>query len=87
MTPRATGELAYADVEMWLKAPLEIRRPIMQRFIPKANDPAFRQALVANLKVPPGVGPDSLPREVQAEAAARAKRRRRRRGRGALRTD
>ena len=88
VNPRATGDLAYADVEMWLKAPLEIRRPVMQRFIPKAHDPAFRQALVANLQVPPGVGPDSLPREVQAEAAARGARRCRRRARGrAPRTD
>ena len=53
VNPRATGELTYADVEMWLKAPVEIRRPLMQRFIPKANDPAFRQALVANLKSHP----------------------------------
>ncbi len=53
VTPRATGEIAYADVEMWLKAPPEIRRPLMQRFIPKANDLAFRQALVANLKSHP----------------------------------
>jgi hypothetical protein len=51
--PRATGELAYADVEVWLKAPPEIRRAVMQRFIPKAHDPAFRQALVANLRFHP----------------------------------
>jgi hypothetical protein len=61
VTPRATGDLAYADVEMWLKAPLEIRRPIMQRFIPKANDLAFRQALIANLKVHPEWDPILFP--------------------------
>ena len=70
VSPRATGELAYADVEMWLKAPLEIRRPVMQRFIPKANDPAFRQALVANLKSHPEWDPDPLPRKIQTEGAA-----------------
>lgn len=59
--PRATGDLAYADVELWLKAPLEIRRPIMQRFIPKANDPAFRKALVANLKSHPEWDPILFP--------------------------
>jgi len=59
--PRATGELAYADVEMWLKAPPEIRRPVMQRFIPKANDPAFRQALVANLRSHPEWDPILFP--------------------------
>jgi hypothetical protein len=60
-TPRATGELAYADVELWLKAPVEIRRPIMQRFVPKANDLAFRQALVANLKFHPEWDPILFP--------------------------
>lgn len=50
VSPKPVGELAYADVEMWLKAPPEIRRAVMPRFIPKANDPAFRAALVANLR-------------------------------------
>jgi hypothetical protein len=60
--PRATGELAYADVELWLKAPPEIRRPVMQRFIPKAgSDSAFRQALVANLKSHPEWDPILFP--------------------------
>ena len=44
----------------------------MQRFIPKAHDPAFRKALVANLKSHPEWDPDPLPREVQAEGTARA---------------
>jgi len=61
VNPRATGEVAYADVEMWLKAPPEIRRPLMQRFIPKANDLAFRQALVANLKAHPEWDPILFP--------------------------
>lgn len=50
VSPKPAGELAYADVELWLKAPPEIRRPVMQRFIRKADEPAFRQALVANLR-------------------------------------
>jgi len=50
VSPKPAGELGYADVELWLKAPPEIRRPVMQRFIRKADDPAFRQALVANLR-------------------------------------
>jgi hypothetical protein len=61
VNPRATGELAYADVEMWLKAPPEIRRPLMQRFIPKANDLAFRQGLVANLRSHPEWDPILFP--------------------------
>jgi hypothetical protein len=50
VAPRPGGELAYADVEKWLKGPPEIRRVVMQRFIRKADDPAFRQALIANLR-------------------------------------
>lgn len=61
VNPRATGELTYADVEMWLKAPPEIRRPLMQRFIPKANDLAFRQALIANLRSHPEWDPILFP--------------------------
>jgi len=60
-SPRAAGELAYGDVEMWLKAPPEIRRPVMQKFIPKANDAAFRRALVANLKSHPEWDPILFP--------------------------
>ena len=49
-SPKPAGELAYADVEMWLKAPPEIRRAVMPRFVRKADDPAFRRALIANLR-------------------------------------
>lgn len=60
--PRPTGELAYADVELWLKAPPEIRRPLMQRFVQKANrDAEFRQALVANLRSHPEWDPILFP--------------------------
>ena len=61
VNPRATGDLAYADVELWLKAPPEIRRPLMQRFIPKAHDPAFRRELVANLRSHPEWDPILFP--------------------------
>ena len=53
VAPRRIEELTYADVEMWLKSPLEIRRPIMRRFIDKKDDPAFRQAVIANMKYHP----------------------------------
>ena len=53
VAPRKIEDLTYSDVEMWLKSPLEIRRPIMQRFISKADDPAFRRALIANMKFHP----------------------------------
>jgi hypothetical protein len=60
--PRALGELAYGDVEMWLKAPPEIRRAVMRAFIPKANqDLAFRSALIANLRAHPEWDPILFP--------------------------
>ena len=60
--PRPTGELAYGDVEMWLKAPPEVRRVLMQRFVQKANrDAEFRQALVANLRSHPEWDPILFP--------------------------
>lgn len=51
--PRRIADLDYADVEVWLKSPLEIRRPIMQKFIEKANEPEFRRAVIANMRFHP----------------------------------
>jgi hypothetical protein len=48
--PRRGEEVSYADVEAWLKAPPDIRRPLIPRFRPRIHDPAFRSGLVANLK-------------------------------------
>ncbi len=51
--PRRVEEVSYAAVEAWLKAPPAIRRPLVARFEPRASDPAFRAALVKNLKYHP----------------------------------
>jgi len=53
VAPRRIEELTYAEVEMWLKSPPAIRQPIMQRFVHKADEPEFRQALIANMKFHP----------------------------------
>jgi hypothetical protein len=53
VAPRRVEELDYAGAEMWLKAPLDIRKSIMQRFLPKAEEPAFRQAVIANMRFHP----------------------------------
>ncbi len=65
--PKRLDEVSYAEVEDWLKAPPDIRRPLMPRFRPRLADPAFRSELIANLKSPPGVGPDPVSREIQAK--------------------
>jgi hypothetical protein len=72
--PRATGELAYGDVELWLKAPPEIRRALMQRFVQKANrDAEFRQALVANLRSHPEWDPILFPEKYKPKEPPEAK--------------
>jgi hypothetical protein len=53
VSPRRLGELAYADVEPWLKGPPELRRPVMQRLRARARDPEFRKALITNLSFHP----------------------------------
>jgi hypothetical protein len=50
---RRLGDLAYADVEAWLKAPAQVRRPLVQRLRARARDPAFREALIDNMKFHP----------------------------------
>jgi hypothetical protein len=47
--PKEAPDFVYADVEPWLKAEPWLRRPFVQRWRPKARDPAFRSALIANL--------------------------------------
>ena len=75
--PRRLDVVSYAEVETWLKAPLEIRRPMLARFQPRAADPAFRAALVANLRFHPEWDPvlfpeKYLPKEPEAARGATA---------------
>lgn len=53
VAPRRVEDLDYADVELWLKAAPELRRQIMQRLRSKANEPAFRKAVIANMRFHP----------------------------------
>jgi len=75
--PRRIDEVSYADVEIWLKAPAAIRRPLVARFEPRAEDPKFRSALEANLRFHPEWDPilypeKYLPPETPADAAGAA---------------
>jgi hypothetical protein len=75
--PRRIEDVSYADVEIWLKAPAAIRRPLVARFEPRAEDPKFRSALEANLRFHPEWDPilypeKYLPPETAAEPAAAA---------------
>lgn len=69
--PRRLEPVKYAEVETWLKAPPEIRRRMPERFKSRAADPAFRAALIENLKFHPEWDPilfpeKYLPKETEA---------------------
>jgi hypothetical protein len=75
--PKRVDDVSYAEVEAWLKAPPEIRRPLVPRFQPRASDPAFRSGLIANLKFHPEWDPILFPekyepKEPEADAASAA---------------
>lgn len=59
--PKVVSDLAYPDIEAWLKAEPSVRRPLMQRWRSKAREPAFRAALVANLPAHPEWDPILFP--------------------------
>lgn len=76
--PKRVDDVSYAEVEAWLKAPLAIRRPLVVRFEPRTTDPAFRSALIANLKFHPEWDPVLFPekyesKEPEAKAASAAR--------------
>jgi hypothetical protein len=67
--PRQLEVVSYAEVEAWLKAPPEVRRPLVPRFAPRASDPAFRSALVSNLRFHPEWDPILYPEKHLAKKA------------------
>lgn len=75
--PRQLEAASYTEVEAWLKAPPEVRRPLVERFAPRASDPAFRSALVSNLRFHPEWDPilypeKRSPKEADAASATRS---------------
>src|SRR5262245_2603207 len=68
--PKRLDEASYAEVETWLKAPPEIRRPMVARFRPRVSDPAFRAALVTNLKFHPEWDPILFPEKYRPKEPA-----------------
>ena len=53
VAPKAQGEFSYADVRHWLAAEPTLRRAGMPRWRPLTRNPAFRDALVANMGAHP----------------------------------
>ena len=68
--PKRVDDVSYVEVETWLKAPPDIRRPLVQRFRPRVSDPAFRAALVANLKFHPEWDPVLCPEKYKPKEPA-----------------
>lgn len=68
--PKRVDDVSYAEVETWLKAPPDIRRPMLARFRPRVSDPAFRAALVANLKFHPEWDPILFPEKYKPKEPA-----------------
>lgn len=52
-TPRSLADITYADAQDWLAAEPTLRRPAMNRWRPLTRNPAFRNALVANMAAHP----------------------------------
>jgi hypothetical protein len=76
VAPKAAPDFSYADVEPWLKAEPALRKPLVQRWKVKAREPAFRAALVSNLKAHPEWDPilfpeKYLPKHASAPAGSR----------------
>ena len=70
--PRRLEPATYAEVESWLKAPPDIRRPLVKRFQQRATDPAFRSALIANLRFHPEWDPVLYPEKYEKPEAGAA---------------
>jgi len=61
VAPKRVEEVTYSDIEIWLKAERDVRRSLMRRWQPRARDPDFRTALVANLRHHPEWDPILFP--------------------------
>ena len=73
--PKEAPDFAYADVEAWLNAEPWLRRPFVQRWRAKANDPAFRKGLISSLASHPEWDPVLFPEKyANKELARRAAR-------------
>lgn len=78
VAPRPGPDFTYADVEGWLKSDREVRQVLVPLWRAKADDPAFRAGLVANMRYhwewDPIVFPEKYkPKEEQESSSAQVK--------------
>lgn len=74
-SPREAPDFAYGDVEPWLKAEPQVRKPLMQRWRAKAKEHAFRAELIANLPSHPEWDPILFPEKYLPKPASSARAR------------
>jgi hypothetical protein len=48
--PAPAQSLDYEAIEAWLKAEPSVRKALMARWKPKASEPAFKKALIDNMR-------------------------------------
>jgi hypothetical protein len=65
--PTREREASYDEVEVWLKAPLAVRRGLMERFQGRAKDSQFRAKLVENLASHPEWDPILFPEKYRKD--------------------
>ncbi len=59
--PAAPAEVAYAEIAPWVNAEPALRAAFVQRLTPRSHDSAFRQALVAEMRLHPEWQPVLFP--------------------------
>lgn len=65
--PKRERDVAYADVEDWMKAAWPVRRGFVRRFQGRAGNPEFRAALVRNLRYHPEWDRTLFPEKYETE--------------------
>ena len=65
--PRREHEVAYSEVEPWLKTGLPMRRTFVKRFEARAKDPEFRRKLIENLREHPEWDPVLFPEKYETK--------------------
>ena len=65
--PKREHEVAYAEVEAWLKTSLPMRRTFVKRFEGRSKDPEFRRKLIENLREHPEWDPVLFPEKYETK--------------------
>jgi hypothetical protein len=65
--PKREHEVAYAEVEPWLKAGLPVRKTFVKRFEGRSKDPEFRRNLIENLREHPEWDPVLYPEKYETK--------------------